>query len=236
MTKADHQSRPAPPANGNVWLTIAVILVLAVIGWWQNQNASKPAGNVADSGAVVDSSPDDGNRESPQPSETGDRSGQRPGPPHPDQDDPTVVDHSPDHQPASDPVGFHDPKPNESRPKRLAKSGRSTTSHDNTVDHYKIENQSIRDLDGRVVFKGTIDLGPTLSRIKRGESNRHRNDGTTFQNREGRLPRKPSGYYKEYVQPTPGINGPGPQRLILGEQGEIWYTPDHYKTFKQIEP
>jgi len=100
---------------------------------------------------------------------------------------------------------------------------------------FQIKNQTIRDLDGRVVYKGTIDLKPTLDRIGRGEANRHRNDGTTFQNRENRLPRKPAGYYKEYVNPTPGENGPGPQRIIIGKEDEVWYTPDHYKTFKQIK-
>ena len=100
---------------------------------------------------------------------------------------------------------------------------------------YLVPNQSTRDLNGRVVYKGTVDLKPTLDRIERGEANRHRNDGAQFQNRENRLPRKPSGYYKEYVHPTPGENGPGPQRIIIGKQGEVWYTADHYKTFKKIK-
>lgn len=98
-----------------------------------------------------------------------------------------------------------------------------------------VENQTIRDLNGRVVFKGTIDLKPTLDRIERGEENQHRNDGTSFQNRENRLPRKPAGYYKEYVHPTKGEYGPGPQRIIIGKDGEVWYTPDHYKSFKKIK-
>lgn len=98
-----------------------------------------------------------------------------------------------------------------------------------------VENQTIRDLSGRIVYKGTIDLKPTLDRIERGEENRHRNDGSSFQNRENRLPRKPAGYYKEYVHPTKGENGPGPQRIIIGKEGEVWYTPDHYKSFKKIK-
>ncbi|MEK6260241.1 MAG: ribonuclease domain-containing protein [Planctomycetota bacterium] len=97
----------------------------------------------------------------------------------------------------------------------------------------KIENQTIKDF-GRVVFTGTIDLQPTLDRIARGERNSHRNDGSTFGNRERRLPQKPSGYYTEYVHPTKDIGGPGPQRVIFGKGGDIWYTPDHYDTFKKI--
>ena len=98
----------------------------------------------------------------------------------------------------------------------------------------KLENQTIKDF-GRVVFQGTIDLLPTLDRIARGEKNTHRNDGSTFGNRERRLPQKPSGYYTEYVHPTKGIGGPGPQRVIVGKGGDIWYTPDHYETFQKIK-
>jgi guanyl-specific ribonuclease Sa len=77
------------------------------------------------------------------------------------------------------------------------------------------------------------DLGvsSTMNRIARGESYSHDNDGSTFQNKEGILPAKGSDYYKEYVHPTPGINGHGPQRVVTGSGGEYFYTPDHYKTF-----
>jgi len=97
-----------------------------------------------------------------------------------------------------------------------------------------LEGQTIRAF-GKVVYKGTIDLQPTLDRIARGEKNSHRNDGSTFGNRERHLPQKPSGYYTEYVHPTKGINGPGPQRVIFGKGGDIWYTPDHYETFNKIK-
>lgn len=99
----------------------------------------------------------------------------------------------------------------------------------------QIKNQKIRDQDGKLIYSGTIDLRPTLERIARGDSNSHRNDGTTFQNRERRLPTKPSGYYKEYVHPTPKTPGPGPQRIIVGKDGDIWYTPDHYRTFQRVQ-
>lgn len=87
---------------------------------------------------------------------------------------------------------------------------------------------------GKVVFSGTMDLGPTLDRIGRGEKYPHRNDGSVFGNREGRLPRKPRNWYREYVHPTRGVNGPGPQRIILGKDGEAFYTPDHYGTFIRL--
>ena len=59
-------------------------------------------------------------------------------------------------------------------------------------------------------------------------------DGTTFLNREGILLSKPSGYYKEYTVPTLGTHGRGPQRIVSGQNGVMYYTPDHYKTFEQI--
>ncbi len=98
----------------------------------------------------------------------------------------------------------------------------------------QVPDMVIRDQSGRVAFRGEIDLKSTLDRIESGGRNQHRNDGSTFQNREGRLPKKPAGYYKEYVHPTPGISGPGPQRVVMGRDGEVFYTPDHYRTFRRI--
>ncbi|MCC4598359.1 hypothetical protein LL969_22380 [Xanthomonas campestris pv. phormiicola] len=53
-------------------------------------------------------------------------------------------------------------------------------------------------------------------------------------NRDGDLPAKPLGCYTEYVHPTPGVSGPGPQRIVVGKGGEMYYTPYHYKTFIPI--
>jgi hypothetical protein len=94
----------------------------------------------------------------------------------------------------------------------------------------------VEDIRTGRVFEGTVDLQPTLERIARGERFPHRNDGTTFRNREGRLPSQPEGYYTEYVHPTPGINGPGPQRIIIGRGGEVYYTFDHYGSFIRVNP
>ncbi len=97
-----------------------------------------------------------------------------------------------------------------------------------------VRNVTVKDLNGRVAFHGDVDLQPTLDRIARGEKFPHRNDGGTFRNLERRLPSQSNGYYKEYVHPTPGIDGPGPQRIILGRDGDAHYTHDHYLTFKRI--
>ena len=98
-----------------------------------------------------------------------------------------------------------------------------------------VRNQTIYDLGGQVAYRGDVDLTNTLARIAAGQRLPFGNDGSTFQNRERRLPKKGAGYYKEYVHPTPGLAGPGPQRVVVGQSGEAYYTPDHYETFQRLE-
>jgi len=102
------------------------------------------------------------------------------------------------------------------------------------ADPLVIDGLSLRDSSGRTIYRGQIDLAPTIERIAAGRRLRFPNDGTTFQNRENRLPRRPPGYYREWVVPTPKEPGPGPQRVITGEGGEVWYTSDHYRTFRRL--
>jgi filamentous hemagglutinin len=66
-------------------------------------------------------------------------------------------------------------------------------------------------------------------------TNPHPNDGSIFRNKEGQLPAQPQGYYREWVHPTPGVNGPGAQRVVTGAGGEMYFTPDHYKTFIRLQ-
>jgi ribonuclease T1 len=70
--------------------------------------------------------------------------------------------------------------------------------------------------------------------IQHGGGLKYRQDGTVFTNREGRLPVKPHGYYREYTVATPGLIDRGPRRIITGQDGELYYTPDHYRTFQWI--
>jgi guanyl-specific ribonuclease Sa len=70
-----------------------------------------------------------------------------------------------------------------------------------------------------------VDVTPTMERIASGGSTPYRHDGTRFHNRERRL--APGHTYTEYVVPTPGISGPGPQRIVIDETGKANYTPDH---------
>jgi len=61
-------------------------------------------------------------------------------------------------------------------------------------------------------------------------------DGSMFNNYEGLLPKEPGGYYREYTVDTPGSSDRGARRIILGENGELYWTDDHYESFERIEP
>jgi len=98
-----------------------------------------------------------------------------------------------------------------------------------------IRDQKIFNQLGDEVFRGDIDVRPTLERIRNGKRLQFPNDGSVFQNRERRLKEQPASYYREYVHPTPGLSGPGPQRIVMGKGGEAYYTPDHYRTFRRVD-
>lgn len=76
-----------------------------------------------------------------------------------------------------------------------------------------------------------------LQRIQRGGGFRHRQDGSVFRNREGLLPRRPRGYYREYTVPTPGSPDRGARRIVVGGDPpqEAYYTPDHYQSFRKLD-
>lgn len=74
----------------------------------------------------------------------------------------------------------------------------------------------------------------TLQLIKKGPPFPYTKDGTTFGNREQLLPRKPNGYYREFTVKTPGISHRGARRIVVGKQGELYYTDDHYQTFREV--
>lgn len=59
-------------------------------------------------------------------------------------------------------------------------------------------------------------------------------DDTTFQNREGLLPDRARGHYREYTVETPGLSHRGARRIVAGDHGERYYTEDHYESFAEI--
>lgn len=88
---------------------------------------------------------------------------------------------------------------------------------------------------GREVYRGEMDINPTIDRIRKGEKLNHRNDGSFFGNRERRLPRQSDReYYREFVHTFRSPKFPGPQRVVIGKDGSVWYTGDHYDSFTKV--
>jgi len=59
-------------------------------------------------------------------------------------------------------------------------------------------------------------------------------DGVEFRNRERLLPRQDSGYYREFTVRTPGLDHRGARRIVAGRGGELYYTDDHYRSFRRV--
>jgi ribonuclease T1 len=73
-----------------------------------------------------------------------------------------------------------------------------------------------------------------IALIKAGGPFPYLRDGVTFNNRERQLPKQARGYYREYTVKTPGAHDRGARRIIAGRAGELYYTDDHYRTFKRV--
>jgi len=74
----------------------------------------------------------------------------------------------------------------------------------------------------------------TLALIRAGGPFPHAEDGGVFGNRERILPREPNGYYREYTVELPGEGDRGPRRIVGGAAGDLYWTADHYATFRQV--
>jgi ribonuclease T1 len=95
-----------------------------------------------------------------------------------------------------------------------------------------------RDQAPRLPDIAVADLPPegrhTLSLIKKGGPFPYDRDGVTFGNFEKLLPIKARGHYREFTVQTPGARNRGARRIVAGKDGELFYTADHYKSFKRI--
>ena len=82
------------------------------------------------------------------------------------------------------------------------------------------------------------DLPPeahdTIALIDQGGPFPYSKDGSTFQNREGLLPDRPPPYYQEYTVVTPGESDRGARRIVAGDDGDLYYTADHYASFHEV--
>lgn len=74
----------------------------------------------------------------------------------------------------------------------------------------------------------------TVRLIRAGGPFPNERDGAVFGNFERALPMRDRGYYREYTVPTPGLRHRGTRRIVAGHEGELFYTDDHYRTFRRI--
>lgn len=74
----------------------------------------------------------------------------------------------------------------------------------------------------------------TVSLLRKGGPFPYQRDGAVFGNREKLLPGRERGWYREYTVPTPGAHDRGARRIVAGRDGTLYYTGDHYRSFKRI--
>src|SRR5262249_61331047 len=101
-----------------------------------------------------------------------------------------------------------------------------------------------------LLYPGTVDITATLDRIRRYDwMALHANDVGFFNLLPGELPNVPrmgTNYYMEFVvwpaefmdlaagtydpsgRPYGSISFPGPMRMLLGREGEGYFSGDHY--------
>jgi ribonuclease T1 len=92
-----------------------------------------------------------------------------------------------------------------------------------------------------LAFQGdvrAVDLPPqarqAVALIRAGGPFPYARDGVVFGNRERQLPGRKRGYYHEYTVKTPGQRDRGARRIVAGEGGELYYSDDHYRTFRRV--
>ena len=94
---------------------------------------------------------------------------------------------------------------------------------------------------------GTVALSDAVSKIQSGRLSQSRDipqltkdglimDRGIFKNAQHLLPDKPPEYYREFLLMTPSLKKAGTERIIMGRDGEFFYTPDHYKSFIPLNP
>jgi len=74
----------------------------------------------------------------------------------------------------------------------------------------------------------------TIALIRKGGPFPHQRDGVPFRNREKNLPARERGWYREYTVKTPGARDRGARRIVAGRDGTLYYTDDHYRSFKRV--
>jgi ribonuclease T1 len=78
------------------------------------------------------------------------------------------------------------------------------------------------------------DARHTVELIRKSGPFPHERDGAVFGNREKRLPARERGWYREYTVKTPGERTRGARRIVAGRDGTLYYSDDHYRSFRRI--
>jgi len=87
------------------------------------------------------------------------------------------------------------------------------------------------EIDKRQLPKEAIEV---IALIRKGGPYPYERDGAVFSNREKRLPVSERGWYREYTVKTPGERTRGARRIVAGRDGTLYYSDDHYRSFKRI--
>jgi ribonuclease T1 len=74
----------------------------------------------------------------------------------------------------------------------------------------------------------------TVALIRKAGPFPYARDGAVFGNREAQLPKRKRGYYREYTVKTPRARDRGARRIVAGEAGELYYSDDHYRSFRRV--
>lgn len=74
----------------------------------------------------------------------------------------------------------------------------------------------------------------TIVLIRKGGPFPYDRDGVVFSNRQLILPSRERNWYSEYTVRTPGASDRGARRIVAGRDGTLYYTHDHYRSFKRI--
>ena len=110
-------------------------------------------------------------------------------------------------------------------------------SSDHRTNDVRASASSNRPANGLATVKAAdlpAEARKTLALIDQGGPYPYSRDGVVFGNFEGRLPKQKRGYYHEYTVKTPGSRDRGARRIVTGRSGEIYYTDDHYDSFRTV--
>ncbi len=90
---------------------------------------------------------------------------------------------------------------------------------------------SEREVEKKQLPKEAIE---TVALIRKGGPDPFEGVGVVVVNREKLLPARERGWYREYTVRTPGERTRGARRIVAGRDGTLYYSDDHYQSFRLI--